>query len=151
MIEVFVEVEAGSCDRHLYDEKNFEYKGKRQISHPYPYPYGFILGTTTADGGGVDSYIITKDRLKSGTIVTCEPIGLLEMIEDGEIDHKVLVTVPGQNVAIDHRLHDVLRTFIQNIFAQLPETCVEVGRILPKQAAIDHIRQFRGGNKPNGL
>lgn len=143
MIEVFIEVEAGSCDKHLYDEKNFEYKGMRQVSHPYPYPYGFIIGTTTADGESVDCYIITKDRLKPGTIVACETIGLLEMIEDGDIDHKVLVTTPGQNVEIDHVLHDVLRKFIYNIFAQFPEACVEVGRILPKQVAIDHIREFR--------
>jgi inorganic pyrophosphatase len=143
MIEVFIEVEAGSCDRQLYDEKNFEYKGTRQVSQPYPYPYGFIIGTTTADGGSVDCYILTNDRLKPGTIVACEPIGLLEMIEDGEIDHKVLATIPGQNVKIDHGLHNMLRTFIYNIFAQVPKACVEVGRILPKQAAIDHIWAFR--------
>lgn len=72
-----------------------------------------------------------------------DPVGLLEMIEDGEIDHKVLAAPPGQNVELDHELHDLLREFIYNIFAQFPGAVVEVGRLLPKQAAIDHIREFR--------
>jgi inorganic pyrophosphatase len=143
MIQVFIEVEAGSCHRNRYDEKTLEYKGTRRASRPYPYPYGFIIGTTATDGDSVDCYVITNDCLKPGTIVECEPIGLLEQDEDGEADHKVLATIPGQNAELNQELLEVLREFIYGVFTQFPGTRVRVGRILPRQTALDHIRECR--------
>ena len=51
MIQMMVQVAAGSCDRHNYNEKTLEYLGTRPGSQPYPYPYGFIIGTSAEDGG----------------------------------------------------------------------------------------------------
>ena len=89
LIEVFIQVEAGSRERNLYDEKTLEYKGTRRALLPYPYAYGFIVATSAADGDNVDCYVITEDRLKAGTIVECVPIGLLEQEEDGDAVDKV--------------------------------------------------------------
>lgn len=141
MIEVFIQVEAGSCDMNLYNEKTLVHKGTRRISRPYLYPYGFILRTSAADGDNVDCYLITNDSVKPGTIVQCEPIGLLEQEEDGEVDHKVLAVVPGQNVEIGQGLLQELRDFIYAVFAQFPEVRVRVGRILPRQNALLHIQE----------
>lgn len=143
MIKVCIEVAAGSCERHRYDEKTLEYQGTRQSSRPYPYPYGFILGTRAADGDSVDCYLITSASLKSGTIVECEPIGLLEQDEDGEVDHKVLAAMPGQDVEVGEGLLQELRDFIYAVFARFPDVCVRVGRILPRQAALQHIQAWR--------
>ena len=141
MIQVCIEVEAGSCEKHRYNEKTLEYKGTRRSSRPYPYPYGFILGTRAADGDNVDCYLITNERLQSGTIVECEAIGLLEQDEDGEVDHKVLAAMPGQDVEVSQGLLQELRDFIYAIFTQ--EACVRVGRMLPREAALQHIQACR--------
>ena len=141
MIKVFIEVAAGERDRHLYDEETLAYKGTRRVAHLYPYPYGFIIGTSTVDGGGVDCYVITKERLKPGTIVDCEPLGLLEQDEDGEPDHKVLAALPGQDILLDQRLLETLRAFIHRIFARFPEMVVRVGPLHPRQAALDYIQE----------
>src|SRR6266571_9394132 len=98
MIRVCVEVDAGSRDKHVYNEQTLELRGTRRTSRPYPYPYGFIVGTSAADGDGVDCYVITRERIRAGSIVECEPIGLLEQDEDGEVDHKILAAMPGQHV-----------------------------------------------------
>ena len=143
MIKVCIEVEAGSCEKHRYNEKTLEYKGTRRSSRPYPYPYGFILGTRAADGDNVDCYLITNESLKSGTLVECEPIGLLEQDEDGEVDHKVLAVIPGQDVEGGQGLLQELRDFIYAVFAQFPDVCVRVGRILPREAALHHIQACR--------
>lgn len=143
MIKVCIEVEAGSCDRHRYNEKTLEYTGTRRISRPYPYPYGFILGTSAADGDNVDCYLITNDHLHAGTVVECEPIGLLEQDEDGEVDHKVLAAMPGQDVEVGQGLLQELRDFIYAMFAQFPDVCVCVGRLLPREAALHHIQACR--------
>ena len=143
MIKVLIQVEAGSREKNLYNEKTLEYKETRHASRPYPYAYGFIIGTNAADGDCVDCYIITSNRLMSGAIVECEPIGLLEQDEDDEVDHKVLAALPGQDVGLGSELLKELQDFIHAIFAQYPEVRIRVGPIQPREAALRHIQEFR--------
>jgi len=139
---VFIQVEAGSRERNLYDEKTLEYKGTRRALLPYPYAYGFIVATSAADGDNVDCYVVTDDFLKAGIIVECVAIGLLEQEEDGQADHKVLAAVPGQDVTLNQELLELFRDFIYGAFAQFPDVSVRVGRILPQQQALRYIRGF---------
>lgn len=143
MIKVLIQVEAGSRDKKLYNEKTLEYKGASRNPLPYPYPYGFIIGTSAEDGESVDCYLITHDKVKSGSIVECEPIGLLEQIEDGQIDHKILAAIPGQSVEAWPELLEELREFIYAVFAHFPEVSISIGRILSRDAALKHIQEFR--------
>ena len=145
MIKVFIQSESGSCERNLYDEKELTYRETRQLPRPYPYPYGFIPETVASDGGCVDCYVITRLSLKAGAIVECEPVGILEQDEDGEIDHKILAILPGQDLEIDavflQRVHEELQVFIQAIFAPFP---VRVGDILPGDEATCYIQACQG-------
>jgi inorganic pyrophosphatase len=143
MIKAFVQAEAGSCENSAYNEKTLEFKRVRRVSHPYPFPYGFILNTNAEDGANLDCYIITNELLKTGTIVDCEPIGLLEQHEGDEIDHKILARLPGQEVEISPELLQQLQSFIQAIFAAHPEIHVTVGPLLSREAALDHIEKCR--------
>ncbi len=142
-IKVLIEVAAGSCERQRYDEKTLAYRDSHTLPRPYPYPYGFIPGTRAEDGGAVDCYVLTQDPLEPGSLVTCEPVGLLELDEGDERDDKVLATLPGEVVELGEHLLATLRDFIEGIFAQFPEANVQVGRILPKWAALDTIRKYR--------
>ncbi len=136
-----IQVAAGSRDRDVYDERTLEYIETRQISRPYPYAYGFVLGTKAEDGDAVDCYLITKDNLPPGTIVACEPCGLLLQDEDGEVDHKVLAAIPGQDVTLGDELLEELQAFIYAIFARFPDMQVRVGPILPREAALRHLQK----------
>ena len=142
MLQVLIQVAAGSCDRKYYDERTLEYLETRHGSRPYPYPYGFIIGTSAADGDCVDCYLITSDKVASGTIVECEPVGLLLQDEDGEIDHKVLAAMPGQDVVLGPELLQELQEFIYAIFAKYPDMEVRVGPILSREAALNHLQRF---------
>ena len=141
MIQVFIQVAAGSCDKNFYNERTLEYLETRRGSRPYPYPYGFIVGTRAADGDCVDCYLITSDRLTSGTIVECEPVGLLLQDEDGEVDHKVLAGIPGQDVALGQELLQELQAFIYAIFAKYPDMRVRVGPSVLREAALHHLQK----------
>jgi inorganic pyrophosphatase len=143
MIKAFVQAEAGSCENSAYNEKTLEFKRVRQVSHPYPYPYGFILKTTAEDGDNLDCYIITRQPLKTGAIVECEPIGLLEQHEGDEIDHKILARLPGDDVKTGPELLQKLQRFIQAIFSAHPEVHVRVGPMLSRDAALDFIEKSR--------
>ena len=140
MIQMLIQVAAGSCDRKCYDERTLEYIETRPGSLPYPYPYGFIIGTSAEDGCCVDCYLITSDRLTAGTIVECEPVGLLLQDEGGEIDHKILAVMPGQDVAVGPKLMQELQEFICAIFAEYPGI-VRVGPLLSREAALEHLQR----------
>ena len=94
-MRVFIENEAGSRRKNIYDERTLAHLRTVEVSAAYPFPYGFVLGTISGDGDAVDCFVLTETPLPSGTIVECQPVGLLEQIEDGEIDHKVLAVPPG--------------------------------------------------------
>jgi inorganic pyrophosphatase len=141
MIQVLIQVAAGCCDRTYYDERTLEYVGTRPGSRPYPYPYGFIPGTRAADGGCVDCYLITGDKIPSGSIVECEPVGLLLQDEAGEIDHKILAVIPGQDVLVGQELFRELQDFIYGLFAEHADMEVRVGPLLSREAALDHLQR----------
>ncbi len=141
MIQVLIQVAAGSCDRKIYQESTLEYLETRHGSLAYPYPYGFIIGTSSPDGGCVDCYLITSAKGIAGSMVECEPVGLLLQDEDGEIDHKVLAALPGQEVPLGSELLLELQGFIYIAFAEYPDMKVQVGPILPREAALDYLRQ----------
>jgi inorganic pyrophosphatase len=142
MIKMFIQVEAGSCDRHIYNEKTLEYIKTSRGSHPYPYPYGFVIGTSAEDGGCVDCYLITKNKVNAGSIVECEPVGLLEQHEGDEIDHKVLAVRPGEDTKLDQVVLEELQTFIKRIFSEFPDMHVRLGPVHPREAALHHLQEF---------
>lgn len=148
MIKMLIQVAAGSSDRKIYRESTLQYLETRHGSRPYPYPYGFIVGTSSADGDCVDCYLITGDEVTAGSIVECEPIGLLLQDEAGEIDHKVLAALPGQGIVAGPELLQELQEFIYNIFAEHPEMEVRVGPILSREAALHHLEECRSASPP---
>lgn len=143
MIRVLIQAEAGHCDQKIYDECTLQYLRTQHRPRPYPYPYGFIVGTLASDGDCVDCYLITRDPVRAGTIVECEPVGLLQQDENGEADHKVLATIPGQQAELGQEMLDELQEFITAIFAADPSARVRVGPILPKEAALHHLEASR--------
>lgn len=141
IIQIFIEVEMGSCEKRKYDEKTLEYQGVRRTLLPYPFPYGFIMKTETEDGDGIDAYVITNDHLEAGHLVECEPMGMLEVSEGDEIDNKVIACPSGQTVEIDDKLFEVLQDYIYGIWKDAREVKIRVERLLSKQEAIEYIQK----------
>jgi inorganic pyrophosphatase len=143
MIKALIQVAGGSSDRRIYNEQTLEYKETRTGTLPYPYHYGFILGTRSDDGGCVDCYVIAQDSLQAGSIVECEAAGLLEQHEGEEIDHKVLAVLPDEQVDLNHEVEVRLQNFIYEAFAGHPEIKITFGNILPREEALRHIEASR--------
>jgi inorganic pyrophosphatase len=143
MIQVFIEAEAGSPDKNIYNEHTYEHLGVKRACRAFPYPYGFIPGTVTDDDEAVDCYIITEKPLKAGRLIDCVPVGLLEFFEGDELDHKVIAALAGENVETGDMLRLELSEFIYEIFTRYPEITVRVGEILSKQAAEELIAAHR--------
>ncbi len=143
MIEVLIECESGSNLKGVYDETSRTRMTEVTVGAPYPYPYGFVLDTRGDDGDAVDCFLLTDVPIESGSVVEAHPVGLLEQIEDGEVDHKVLAALPESEPILDAALHDRLRSFITAIFRDFPRVRVEVGAILGADEATAFISRHR--------
>jgi inorganic pyrophosphatase len=140
-LKVFIENEAGSYVKHLHNEKTLELKGTTQVSRPYPLPYGFVLDTSAEDGDNVDCFVLTNRRLHTGDVVECEPVGLMEQIEDDEIDHKVLAVLAGEERIVDRETRQTLIGFANHVFDHVPGKKMQVGKFRDREAAIDFLTQ----------
>ncbi len=149
-MKVFIENEAGSDQKNLYDEKTLEYRKTVTVSRKYPYPYGFIVDTTSGDGDNVDAFIITNQPLKSGQIVECEPIGLMEQMEKSwdeskrdaeEVDHNVLAVLSGDDQkVVSEKIKACLTDFVLHIFDHIRPNKNRVGNFLDKEEALKYIQ-----------
>lgn len=152
-MKVFIENEASSDQKNLYDEKNLEYKKTVTVSRKYPYPYGFILDTTSGDGDNVDAFIITDKKLKSGQIVECTPVGMMEQMEKSwdeskggaeEVDHNVLMVLKGSNQnVVNDEVKARLTDFILHVFDHIRPNKNRVGNFLDRQEALKYIESCK--------
>ena len=62
---------------------------------------------------------------------------------DEETDHKVLVTLPDQSTDLSRELHEKLSSFIRGVFRAIPDTAVQVGRILPREMVLEYFKEHR--------
>lgn len=61
-----------------------------------PCNYGFIPGTLDEDGDELDTLVVSPEPLPTGLLLKARVIGILNFIDDGEADHKV-VLVPADD------------------------------------------------------
>ena len=143
LITVFVQNEAGSNQKNYHNETTLEYLSTKPLSRPYPYPYGFIVGTTASDGCNLDCFVITGQPLKTGQTMQCEVIGLMEQIEDGIEDHNILVIPAGESRRISPKIEAVLTEFVLNVFRHIESKRMKVGRFLGTAQAEAYIASHR--------
>jgi len=142
-MKVFIQNEAGSFVKHSHDEKTLKLKDEERVSRANPFPYGFILDTTAEDGDNVDCFVLTREVLRTGQIVECEAIGLMEQVEDGKIDHNVLAVLPGEKQELSSEIKHTLREFVGHVFDHIAGKKIQIGKFLGSEAAMEHVARHR--------
>lgn len=71
-------------------------------SAPYPFDYGFVPQTLWDDGDPLDVLLLTTYPLLPGILVKVRPVAIMEMIDSGDSDYKV-IAVPVE----DKRFEDI--------------------------------------------
>ena len=140
-MKVFIQNKAGSFVKNFYDEKTLKFTGTARVSRAYPLPYGFILNTTGDDGLNVDCFVLTKTSLHTGQIVECDPVGLMEQIEDGKADHNVLAVLRGEEERLDSVTKQKLIEFVSHVFDHVAGKTILAGDFRGRGSAMDYIRQ----------
>lgn len=142
-MKAFIEVDKGTDQRPIYNEQTLEYIKTKTVYKPYPYAYGFLLDTTSGDGAHLDCYVITEQPLVSGKIVDVEPVGMVESIENGEEDHKILCCLPGEKIKIDSNVEKIIRDFGEHYFDDKPDKHIVIGRFLGYDDAVKLINSCK--------
>src|SRR5262245_26146298 len=94
-IQVIIEIPAGSFTKYEIDPKTGHLFVDRFQSMPVVYPtnYGSIPSTIGPDGDPLDALVITRQAIYPGALIRVRPIGILKMIDGGDVDDKI-VAVP---------------------------------------------------------
>ena len=122
--------------------------GANKVMRDYPYPYGYIIDTVSGDGEPLDCYIITGRSLGAGTIVQAEPVGLVEYVEDGKEDHKVLAKLANETPTVDSTVKNKIVEFDKHFFDHRPEKVSRRGNFYGKDKAEEYIKQCTSTPSP---
>ena len=92
IFNAIVEIPKGSQNKYEIDKKTGMVSLDRVLYSPIHYPadYGFIPETKAEDGDQADVLVLGSDPLFPGCVVRVRPIGMLNMIDAGEQDNKIL-------------------------------------------------------------
>lgn len=87
-----IEIEKGGKNKYELDKETGLLRLDRVLhtSTHYPANYGFIPRTLADDGDPLDVLVLCTESIIPMTIVDCYPIGVIKMIDDGDIDEKII-------------------------------------------------------------
>lgn len=93
IVNTVVEIPKGSTLKVEWDRKRAVFMLDRVEPNIFPKPcnYGFIPQTTDEDGDELDTLIVTEEPLPTGIWLEAKVIGVLNFVDDGEGDYKVVV------------------------------------------------------------
>ncbi len=91
-IHTIVEIPRGSKNKYEIDKETGLIALDRTLhtAQDYPFDYGFIPQTLWHDNDAVDVVILTTYPLLPGILVRVRPIAVMNMIDSGERDEKII-------------------------------------------------------------
>ena len=157
-MNVIVEINKGSKNKYEIDKETGLIALDR-VSHTaqdFPFDYGFIPRTLWDDGDAVDVVLLTTYPLIPGILVKARPVAIMEMIDSGESDSKIIaVPVDDPRWAEVKDLKDINPHTVKEIqhffstYKNLQNKVVEIRGFLPKKDAIaafnKGIMAYKGG------
>ncbi|GAB4177270.1 MAG: inorganic diphosphatase [Coleofasciculaceae cyanobacterium] len=122
LINVLIEIPAGSKNKYEFDKDLQAFALDRVLysSVQYPYDYGFVPNTLADDGDPLDGMVLMDQPTFPGCVIAARPIGMLEMIDGGDRDEKILcvpdkdpryTNVKSLSDIAPHRLEEIAEFF----------------------------------------
>jgi len=92
LINVIIEIPDGSSNKYEIDKETglIALDRANYTSSPYPFDYGFVPQTLWEDNDPLDVVVLTTFPLSPGILVRVRPVAVMEMIDDGESDYKII-------------------------------------------------------------
>src|SRR6201987_3300595 len=96
-VNAIIEIPRGDTNKYEYDKQLHVFRLDRNLYSPVHYPgdYGFIPSTLADDGDPLDVLVLVDAPSFSGCVMEVRPIGVLEMLDQGLGDEKILCVGKG--------------------------------------------------------
>jgi inorganic pyrophosphatase len=110
-INAVIEIPKDSVNKYEYDKQLHVFKLDRTLFSPVHYPgdYGFIPCTLGQDGDPLDVLVLVEAPSFPGCLIEVRPIGVLEMVDQGKKDEKILAVAVSDPLYKD--VHDYSQVF----------------------------------------
>ena len=145
-----IEIASGSKKKYELDEETGYIILDRILytSTQYPANYGFIPRTYSEDNDPLDVLVLCQEKLDPLVLVDCVPIGVISMIDEKDVDQKI-VAVPINDPAFNtyrdiHELPPHIMEEFSHFFErykELEHKYTSVQKVLGKEEAISIIRE----------
>ena len=147
---VIIEIPKGSKNKYEIDKETGLIKLDRAMktSQDYPFDYGFAPQTLWEDNDPLDVVVLTTYPLDPSILVTVRPVAVIEMIDAGESDYKI-IAVPTEDPRWDDTkdLDDVNKHTIKEIkhffetYKQILNKEVEINGIKGNKEAKEAVKK----------
>jgi len=135
-VNAVIEIARGETNKYEYDKHLHVFRLDRNLYSPVHYPgdYGFIPSTLSNDGDPLDVLVLVDAPSFTGCVMTVRPIGVLEMVDQGKKDEKILAVGtnnPLYKEVVDYaRLYPHLLLEIEHFFSVYKELEAKSTRIV---------------------
>ncbi len=94
-MNVIIEINKGSKNKYEVDKKTglIALDRASHTAQDFPFDYGFVPQSLWHDGDPLDVIVLTTFPLLPGVLVRARPVGIMNMIDGGEGDDKI-ISVP---------------------------------------------------------
>jgi inorganic pyrophosphatase len=91
-VNVIIEIPKNSPNKYEIDKETglIALDRANYSMHPYPFDYGFVPQTLWEDNDALDVIVLTTFPLNVGILVSVRPVAVIEMIDGGESDYKII-------------------------------------------------------------
>lgn len=153
ILNLIVEIRQGESNKYEYNKEFGILELDRVLYGPTYYPVNYCdVPSTWNDGDNdpLDAVVFNTHPIVPGALVRGRVIGVMEMIDNGEEDYKI-ICVNHKDPRYDHIDHvdqlapyerKDIKTFMETY--KIPQTgpgTVQVGKFLGPQEAYDHIKK----------
>lgn len=148
--EAHIEIPKGSKTKYELDKETGILKIDRVLytSTVYPSNYGFIPRTYADDGDPLDVLVLCSEPILPATLVQCYPIGVINMIDDGKMDEKIIAIPfrePTYNIYSDisqlpRHIFDEIRHFFQ-VYKVLEHKTTSVRELMDRESAVQIVQK----------
>lgn len=90
--DAVIEISKGSKMKYELDKETGLLRLDRVLytSTHYPANYGFIPRTYAEDNDPLDVLVLCSEQIEPMALVTCYPIGVISMFDNGDADYKII-------------------------------------------------------------
>ena len=113
-----IEISKGGKNKYELDKETGFLRLDRVLftSTHYPANYGFIPRTYAGDDDPLDVLVLCSESIAPMTLVDCYPIGVLKMIDTGQVDEKIIAVCKNDPY---YNAYQDIEELPQHLFAEI--------------------------------